>query len=162
MGSMTQLKRQVANYLRNNGDLAGVKLLTAYPAAERDFPLRQATVAVGLAGAELAPGGFGGYWGAEGGAGPPLFGGKVAVTLRLDIYCPMSKGGDGCHSVYELLCDRLLLGGSPFGVSKMWCGEVGYDKAAGANRLTAFATLSGAVAAQEDSVTIGSFTIVQS
>lgn len=157
MESITQLKRQVADYLRNNGSLATAKVMTSFPSAQRDFPLKKPLVAVGLEGVELTPGGFGGYWGERG--EQSLYGSSAAITLRIDLYCPVSHSGDGCHDLYETICDRLMLRQNPFGALKLGCGEIGYDKLAWANRLTVLCTLRAGLTVQDENVLIDSFRV---
>lgn len=159
MDSITELKYRVADYLRNNGSLAAAKVMTAFPSSQRDFPLIKPVVAVGLEGVELTPGGFGGYWGEN--SGESLYGSGAAITLRLDLYCPLSQSGDGCHDLYEAICDRLMLRQNPFGVLKLRCGEISYDKLACANRLTALCTLRAGLTIQDENVPIEHFQVTR-
>lgn len=66
MESVSELKREVAGYLRGHEGLQGARILEAFPAAQRDFPLKKPVVAVGIDGVEAASEGFGDYWGDNG------------------------------------------------------------------------------------------------
>lgn len=127
--------------------------MAAFPAARRDFPLRRPVVAVGLDSVEAAPGGFGGYWGER--DGQPLAGTGARITLRFDLYA--TDGGEALPRLYEALCDHLLLRGSPFGFRRLWCGAVAYDKTADAHRMTARATLDGALLYDEQALPLAGF-----
>lgn len=114
---------------------------------------------MGIGQIELAPGGLGGYWGAS--ATDSLYGSGAMITVRFDLYAPLAAGGDGCHSLYEALCDRLLLRKNAFGFLRLTCGEVGFDKGASANRLTALGTLRTALMLRDESVPIREFTVLR-
>lgn len=147
MESVSELKREVAGYLRGQEGLQGARILEAFPAAQRDFPLKKPVVAVGIDGVEAASEGFGDYWGDNG--TDRLHGAGAVITLRFDLYMPTGAGGGGLHPLYEALCDCMLLRQNPFGVQKLSCGDTGYDKAAGANCLTARARLRSAMLVKE-------------
>lgn len=157
--NITQLKAQVVDYLTNNGSLGAVRVLGAFGAVEREFPLKRPVVAVGLDAVELAPAGLGGYWGES--AADALYGSGATIALRFDLYCPPDKGADGLHGIYEALCDRLMLRGNPFGVLRLSCGEVSFDRAASVNRLTVKAVLRAAVLLRDEEAPIGRIDVIR-
>jgi hypothetical protein len=143
MSKLNELKRQIAEYLTWCDGFADAEVLAAYPSRERDYPLKQAAVAVGIDGVELFPAGLGGYLG-EAGA-EVMYGGNAVITLRFDLYCPVREEGGRLHELYEELCETLLVDKNHFGVRALTCGEIQFDGAASANRLTARGTLSAAM-----------------
>lgn len=157
MESITQLKHDVAAFLENTAGFEDAGVMAAFPAAQRDFPLRCPMVVVGLDRVEAAPGGFGGYWGERG--EDSLSGSGARITLRFDLYAPAEMGGDCLHRLYEALCDRLLLRTTPFGFRRLWCGEIAYDKGAVGNRMTAFAALDAALLLRDETAPIERFDI---
>lgn len=159
MDGITQLKQAVAAALRDAGGIAGAKVLTAYPAVQREFPLRGPVVAVGVEQVALAPGGFGGYFGAEAG-GAPLYGSGATVTLRFDLYCPAGAGAEGCEQLFEALCDRLVLQQAPLRLQALEAGAIAFNTASGANHMAARGQLHAALTLRDDSAAIERFAIV--
>lgn len=143
MESIRELRRAVALYLRGQDGLLDGEVLEAFPAAQRDFPVKKPLIAVGIEAVETAPQGLGGYWGERG--EERLHGAGAVITLRFDLYCPVGVTAGGLHELYEGLCDCLLLRGSPFHVGRLWCGDTAYDKLAGALHMTARAEIRSAL-----------------
>lgn len=158
MDNLTMLKERVAEHLRKLEGFPAAKILVAHPALQRELPLHRPVVAVGLEGVEVAPAGFGGYWGRRDGE-DSLWGGGAAITLRLEVYCPRKEGMD-CHGIYEAVCDGLM-GHGLFGVQKVWCGRVEWDKTACANRLPVYATLSAALTHREAEPQADGFRVIR-
>jgi hypothetical protein len=143
MSKLNDLKQQIADYLASCGEFAGAEVLTAYPGRERAYPLPRAVVAVGIDGVELSPVGLGGYLGESG--VETLYGGNARITLRFDLYCPIKEEAGSLHTLYEGLCEALMVNRNPFGVTKLTCGEIQIDAAVSAHRVTAKATLAAAI-----------------
>lgn len=147
MESITELKQALATYLRGQSGLQKVRIMEAFAAAPRDFPLKKAVMAIGLDSMEAAPQGFGAYWGESG--VDQLHGAGASITLRLEVYMPTGEDGGGLHALYEALCDALLLRQNVFGVYSVRCGETVYDRTAGAYRMPVLAMLRSALLLRE-------------
>jgi hypothetical protein len=148
MSKLTDLKQQIADYLAACDGFENAEVLAAYPGRERAYPLPGAAVAVGIDGVELSPAGLGGYLGEAG--TEALYGGNAAVTLRFDLYAPVTEEGNRLHALFEGLCGALMVDRNPFGVTRLTCGEIQFDAAVSANRLTARGTLSAALLRGEE------------
>lgn len=157
MRSLIELKGAVAGFLAAHPAFGGAKVLQAYPAAEREYPLRRPVVAVGLDSVRASQGGFGGYLGEE--REGSVYGRVLDVTLRFDIYGKSDAPPEECHALYESLCSALMLEEAPFGFIRLWCGAPEPDKAARAVRLTARGTVRGALTALEYGLAAGGFDV---
>lgn len=162
METMAALKQSVVDYLARHGAggaLQQARLVCEYPDMVRAYPLKQPVVAVGVESVALSDGGMGGYYGERGDGSASCYGKAAVVTMYFDIHCPPSQGGEGCHRLYEALCDLLLLGDCPYGFYRMHCDGIGYDKDTAANRLRATATLRGAVTKADTGMTVREFDV---
>lgn len=161
MDNLTELKQGLVDYFKLVAGFPQADIRLAHPAAQRDFPLKNPVVAVGLEQVEIAPAGLGGYLGADTQGDEALWGSGADITLRLDVYCPAQDGGQGCHRIYEAICGSLLMGRSRFGVQKVWCGQLGWNKDACANLLPVFATLRAALTQREEGQYIKDFRVIR-
>lgn len=150
MKPLTQLKEAVIRHIAAAPGLEDTAVFPAFPPSTGGRALSRAVVAVGVENIELEAVGLGAAWGGALDAAPQQ-GPGARVTLRLDVYAPMPMGGDGLHNLWESLCAALLPGaGNPFGVQRVWCGDMAWDSGHRAWRLTARATLHGAWIDKED------------
>ena len=164
MGTMTALKASIVDYVERHaldGALHGAKAVAEFPSSERVYPLKKPVIAVGIESVALSGGALGGYYGSRPEGGADVYGRSALVTVYFDIHCPVFQGGEGCHAVYEALCDALLLGGCPFGFYRMWCGGVGYDGDTAANRLRVRAALRGAVTGEDTGIALRDFKLIR-
>ncbi|MBC8570536.1 hypothetical protein [Zongyangia hominis] len=114
-----QLKAQVRDLLAAGG-IPDADILCEFPAGGRSYPLRRPCICVGLRAVTLSEGAMGSFVGL-GENGEQLFGRKMAVELRFDIYLPKSWEKD-CHYYFCALCDLMTEKLPDLG--KMWCGEM--------------------------------------
>jgi len=157
MSTMTALKQEILAYLEGlSGPLHTARITAEYPDALRACPLKKPVVAVGLESVELTEGGFGGYYGKDP-QSADLFGRAALVTVRLDILCPTAQGGEGCHRLYEALCDALLLSRTSFGFYRLRCEDIRHDRDCMANHLRVLGSLRGAVTKGDDSLAVREF-----
>ena len=156
--SIGALKQALAQYLQGVPALKQAKLLTEYPAAEREYPLKAPVVAVGLDAMEVLPGGLGGYWGEQQDL-TAVYGRALELTIRFDFLCAPKQGGAACHELWEAVCTALALEQCPFAFQKLWCGQLEFDKTLSANRLTARASLRALLARSDSVLPIGSFKV---
>lgn len=148
---MNQVKQAIARHLAGWTGLSHVTILCEYP-AKRALPLKGPTLVVGLDGVDLSPAGLDSYLGRDISASPgqvtALYGSTAILTLRLDLYLPGSDGS-GCHQLYEELCAALTARAMGFGLLRLWCNEIQYERATAASRLTARAALRAAFTGRE-------------
>lgn len=164
METMAALKAAIVAYVERNAlevALHGAKAVTEFPSADRVYPLKKPVIAVGIESVALTGGALGGFYGSQPGGGADVYGRSALVTVYFDIHCPVFQGGEGCHAVYEALCDALLLGSCPFGFYRMWCGGIEYDGDTAANRLRVRAVLRGAVTREDSSIALREFTVLR-
>lgn len=164
METMAALKASIVAYVERyalDGALHGAKAVAEFPAADRAYPLKKPVIAVGIESVELTGGALGGFYGSQPDSGADVYGRSALVTVYFDIHCPVFQGGEGCHAVYEALCDALLLGNCPFGFYRMWCGGIAYDGDTAANRLRVRAALRGAVTREDSSIVLRDFNVIR-
>lgn len=119
MNNLTELKQRLIEYLSGLAAFEDAAVVASYGEKPRTFPVKSPVIAVGIAGAEHAPAGLGGYLGGD----APTYGVNALVTLRFGIYCPTA--GE-CGELYEALCSALFEA-PMFGVTKTACGKAAYD-----------------------------------
>ncbi len=140
MSQLTKLKEDLIAYLAQCSGLEEVTLTSEFPARVKPNPLGRPIIGVGFESLAVEKSGFSDYLGTL--EGDSVGGQKIAVTLRLDIVVPLGRDGGGCHSLFESLCQALLVTDNPFGVTQITCKEISFDKEAGGFALTALAQLS--------------------
>ena len=112
MDALTAFKNDLTRYLRGRLATAGdVQVAGEYPPGLQKRPQPGCCVAVGLDGASR----------------PGDAGGRVRLTMRFDIICPVGQQ-PGCHAVYEELCGLLFCRENAFGAAQIECGELTYDQ----------------------------------
>lgn len=104
---------------------AGIKAVTAFPAAE--FDGSAPFVCVGLNAAHLSSSGLGNYIGvcSEDGRVREMYGEKAELTLVLDVYAKASES-EGCSELANL-ARCALYGADGMSVTEFSFGEVKYD-----------------------------------
>ena len=132
---LSELKRVLGDLIRGGRGLAGVEVLSAYPAGSH-LALPSPAVLLSIEGVELSPGGLQGFARA---------GGQAEITLRFDFYARGDGGGLG--TLYEALCGLLIERGGALGVCRIWCAPLAWDEVVGGYRLTARVRLRGRVVA---------------
>lgn len=155
---ISELKGAVAAYVEQNalnGSLHGLKCTAEFP-ARKAAPLREPLLVVGLAGAALSDGGFGGYLG-DGADGAALYGKFVELSFFFDAHCPPAQA-QVLDAVCDALCDVLLLK-NPFGFYKMRRGDAAFDKDTGALRLRIYADLRAAVSHADETLQVREFRV---
>lgn len=134
MDALTAFKNDLTRYLRGRLATAGdVQVAGEYPPGLQKRPQRGCCVAVGLDGASR----------------PGDAGGRVRLTMRFDIICPVGQQ-PGCHAVYEELCGLLFCRENAFGAAQIECGELTYDQELDCLSLTARAVLNGILNEEPD------------
>ena len=114
-----RLKEEVRDLIAQAG-IPQMDILCEFPSKGRAYPLKRPCICVGLSSIQMGAGALGGFVGAQK-EGAELFGKRLEVEFRFDIYLP--KGWEeGCHSYFCTLCD-ILTGQLP-DMEKMWCGEM--------------------------------------
>ena len=153
MDSIGTLKQEVLAHLQRSGRFAHVVLRAAFPPAQREIPLKNPVIAVGISGMELARGGFGGYYGTQNSV--PLYGAGAKITLLFNVFVPPSGGAQQAGELFEMLCDVLLLVQNPFGITQIRCEQTVFDTQSGALHLPVWAQLCAAVSAADETAAVG-------
>lgn len=126
MNQFSTFKQKLVEYLTARLINSKILLTEDFPASFRQVPPRAPHITVGFDSIEL----------------PSSSADIARFTLRFDILCPVC-GSVSCCSVFERLCDALVSAGNPFGICRIACGQVAYDRALSALIITATASASG-------------------
>jgi len=147
MSGIAKLKERLAGCLEGQPGLENADIFPAWP-QKRPLPLKSPAIAIGLDGAEVTPAGLGGYLGRDA-KESEYYGSSAQITLRFDIFAPAGyrEGlpSGGIHNIYEALCEALIKGADGFGVTRVRCGDTGWDEASNAFCLTARVSLRAAM-----------------
>lgn len=114
-----QLKKEIRDLLIS-ARIPDVEILCEFPARGRPYPLQKPYICVGIRSVSLGEGALGGFVGVNQ-SGQEIFGRKMQLGMRFDIYLPKDWPQD-CHFYFCTLCDVLSQNLSDFG--KMECGDI--------------------------------------
>lgn len=133
-GALGRWRAAVAEQLRS----AGLESVEAM-GPERAVRVRRPAAAVALAGAECGAGGFQDFLGledTEGGGRREVFGRRVELTLRLDVFAPRDGGAPACREAAERAAEELLFqGAAGLPVAELTAGETEFLERDGLYRL---------------------------
>lgn len=152
MANLQELKQRLVEYLSDSFSPSGVAVAGEFPASAKPSPLLKSRIAVGYDAMAVQSAGLDDYLGED--ARETLRGRYVEITLRFTIACPVRLGGGSCQALFEGLLDALLLQSNEFGVEKLECGAVNYDKNAGGFVLCAKGKMNALISAGETSLAI--------
>lgn len=152
------LIEEILNYLQTSSVLSDMDFTAEYPLNTKPHPLKRIHVSIGLRSVKAENAAFGEYLGMSGQG--EIYGKKIAVSLRANIYTPKSFGGNGCFEAFSRICDSLFLQNAQrLGITGISCGTVSYHRDAGAFLLDVDIQLATYVGQQVDDALMGDIVV---
>lgn len=148
---MKEFVEELAEFLRG-GMGNSIEISREYPDGYAKRPLDAAVLCIGIDKISTEAGGF--LAGSDEGE---RYATRMDITLRFDIMRP--DGAQGCHDIFSRLCEMLLGSDCPVRVSKISCGELGYNRMIGGFCLSARAEAAGMVAETRSAENITDFVV---
>lgn len=135
MSALTGAVQEVLRFLSGHEALSDVLFCEAYPAAQKESPLRRVTAAVGLERANCAPDALGRCLGER--EGRQLTGYPWLLRIRIQIHAPNRLGGAACRSAFERIWEALFFD-APFPVAAAGCEAIAARRETGSLELNAW------------------------
>lgn len=157
MGLLEDYKEGLRTFLGDGAGLEEVRVRCEFPAKNRPSPLSRGTIGVGFEALRQTRGSLGEYLG-EGERGT-VAGRELKLVVRFDIAAPGHEGGGRCHGIFEALCQRLLFTQNDYGIEKVWCEGISFDRELGAYRLVARAELTALLRWEAEEARFTDFTV---
>ena len=141
MQTLSQIREEILALLKADHRFEGVNLLSEFSGAQRNLPVKETTIVVGINAVTLSPAAFGNY------VGGALNGPSAEISLRFDCWRPQNEdfGSMFIESVYECLLPVT-------GLQRIWCEAIKPEPGALANHLRIFATVQTLLTATSESV----------
>lgn len=158
MSALSNIKKDVIDYLKSHSPLSGVEILEEFEPEPNKSAIESPIIFVGIEAVDLSPSGLGGYFGEQ--KQYSYSGGFAKVTLRFDCYSPQENSAISCHVIFEEICVKMM--GSKFGISKIYCDNISSKKAGFSNKLTAKADILICMASEEELKPVTEFIIKRS
>lgn len=141
---VAEILEEIRDELEKSPYLEGSVVISGYPSAVKDVPLRRSVIAVSVGSVELGHGALGGYFGLSGN-GEETYGRKCRLEVRMDIAVPKLLGGEVCHEMLGALISALISGETGDGAISVRAGEISFDRTLGALILPATLTIDAIV-----------------
>ncbi|MFA9381512.1 MAG: hypothetical protein ACERKO_10690 [Acetanaerobacterium sp.] len=141
MGFFDGFKLGIIDAMQTSGAFADVLITEEYRPDSRRSPLGTRTICVGFDEIKSETGTAAKYIGVTEDQGAQVYGRNMSIVASFRLFVPTGEGGLGCHEMFSMLADYLLLKQDTYRVSGLRCGEVGYHRGVGAYALTALAEI---------------------
>ncbi len=134
MGTLSRLKDEMLEALRQEPGLRGVVITDEFPETGKPQGIGRPVLALGYAQIEVKQAGMGGLLTCEG------EGKRCEATLLFTLCAPRKEVSPKLVGLFDVLAEVLLAGeGMPLAVSGLRCEPVGFDRALGCPVLRAYA-----------------------
>lgn len=143
-GDITGILNLVKERLAGSGFLNGCSVITGFPSAIKDVPLKRSVVAVSVGSVELKEGAVGRFFGKDS-DGVEMYGREGVIGIRADIAVPRLSGGEVCHEILTSLTSALFEGELGGRVVSVKAGGVDFDRTLGALVLPVTISLSAVI-----------------
>lgn len=159
MSDMKALKQSIVTYLSQSIIDSDILFTHEFPDKMKPVPLSKCRVSVGFDSLSATTGGLDDFLGDT--ADTTLYGKQVDIVARFDIVVPERLGGTRCHTIFEQMTGALMITRNDFGVTKMWCDDIAFDKNLGGFVLTCRSNLSALIYNQQPELIFDSFEVKQ-
>ena len=125
MNCFNYIINEITEGLSSSENLSDISFIKSYPLTQRPSPIDKVYVTIGFIGIDILKRTFSDY--IEQLSSSKIYGREVNISLRVKIYSPKRRGGEGCIEAFERVCDWLIFGQKDYSIKSIENTKIDYD-----------------------------------